>query len=367
MTAQDDLRRAIERMQEGQVATAVEMLNGLVTESELDDKGRAAAYVWLAESRQDVAFKIRCLERALRHDPDNRQIRQGLEQLKESRPPPGKLPGLEFGRGHFELQEAPPVVGILGGMNGLASGVFINRAGLIATTSYALGGAASVMAVLSAEQQVAGAILRRFPAHDLALIETPIKLARPLAIAPSSLVGDGTAFVALGYGGAKLRGALQPIRGGRAKQWLRTTIPPAHAPDAGGNPLYDEDNQLLALLTRNVDSAGNALAIKISHIVALAKSEQRRRQLMPNAGYCRNCGARTRAQHFGGIHCEGCGAALDIDSAGSSSPLQSDKLAALYSEDAGHPCAHCGARVSQYAGRCLRCGRQVASAVTAGS
>lgn len=354
-------------MQAGQVAAAVEMLNGLVTESELDDRGRAAAYVWLAESRQDVAFKVRCLERALSHDPDNRQIRQGLDQLKAIRPPPGKLPALEFGRGNFELQEAPPVVGVLGGMNGLASGVFIDSSGLLATTSYALGGAASVTAILSAEHQLAGAILRRFPAHDLALIETPVKLARPLAIAPSSLVGDGTAFVALGYGGAKLRGALQPMRGGRARQWLRTTIPAAHAPDVGGNPLYDEDSQLLALLTRNVDGAGNALAIKISHIVALAKTEQRRRQLMPDSGYCRNCGAGTRARVFGGNHCETCGAALDMDSAGSPKPPQSDKLAALYGEDAGQPCAHCGARVNQYAGRCLRCGRRVARRVTAGS
>ena len=129
MSAQSNLRQAIVRMQDGQVATAVEMLNRLVTASELDDKGRAAAYVWLAESRADSAFKIRCLERALSHDPENRQIRQGLEQVKASRPPPGQLPALDVGRGSSEWQEAPPVLGILGGMNGLASGVFINRAG----------------------------------------------------------------------------------------------------------------------------------------------------------------------------------------------------------------------------------------------
>ena len=190
-------------------------------------------------------------------------------------------------------------------------------------------------------------------------------MARPPAVAPPTTLADNTAFVARGYGGAKLRGALQLIRGGRAPQWLPTTILPAHLPDAGGNPLYDENGQLLALLTRNVDGAGQALAIKISHIIAQAASEQRRRQLMPNSGYCRHCGARTRAQLFGGRHCETCGAALDENSAGSAAPPQGDKLAALYGEDAGRPCAHCSARLRPYAGRCLRCGRQFASAASA--
>ena len=363
MTAQDDLRKAIDSMQAGQVALAVEMLSNLLAGSELDDKGRAAAYVWLAESQEDSAFKIRCLERALRHDPENRQIRQGLEQVKTSRPPP-KPPAPALGRGATELREAPPVVGILGGMNGCASGVFVNESGLIATTSYAIGGAANATVILDAERRLTGAIARRFPAYDLALIQTQMQLARPPAMAPSSLVGDSAACVAMGYGGAKLRGALEPMRGGRARQWLRTTISLADLPDAGGNPLYDENGQLLALLTRNVDGAGCALALKIAQVVALANAEKRGSQLMPDSGYCQQCGARTRAHLFGGRHCESCGAALSISVAEASSPPQGDKLAALYGEDASRPCAQCGARVRPYGGRCLRCGRRFTNAAS---
>ena len=81
-------------MQDGQAAPAVDLLNRLVECAELDGKGRAAAYVWLAESREDNVFKIRCLQRALEQDPDNQQIRQGLQQLMTARAQPDQLPAM---------------------------------------------------------------------------------------------------------------------------------------------------------------------------------------------------------------------------------------------------------------------------------
>ena len=367
MSAQSDLRQAIELMQDGDVGRAVDMLNRLVGGAELDDKGQAAAYVWLAESRADSAFKIRCLERALNHEPENQQIRQGLQQLLAAPPQRGQLPTMGSARGHAELDETPLVIGILGGLNGLASGVFVGGAGMIATTSYAIGATERVTVTLDAERHLPGAVVRRFPTYDLALIETSIKLARKPAMAPASMAADNTVFVALGYGGSKLRGLLQQIDRGRAQQWLRTTIPPAHLPDAGGNPLYDENGQLLGLLTRNVDGAGKALASKMSHVVALAEQDQRDRQLLPRAGYCRHCGGRTRARIYGGRNCETCGAAQAVDSSESPSPVQSDKLMALYGEDADRPCPQCGALIGHYNGRCLRCAHAYASGAAAGS
>ncbi len=367
MSAQNDLRQAIELMQDGQVARAVDMLNRLLGDAELDDRGRAAAYVWLAEAREDSAFKIRCLERALEHDPDNQQIRQGLQQLMAARPQPGQLPQMGPERQRTELDETPPVIGIVGGLNGPASGVFVKGAGLIATTSYAIGSAKHVTVTLDAQRHQAGAVLRRLPTYDLALIETGLRLARASSAAPPSMIAENSAFIALGYGGARLRGALGRLNRRGARHWLRTTIPPVHMPDAGGNPLYDENGQLLGLLTRNVDGAGAALAIKMSHIVALAEGLGRDRQLMPDAMYCPACGSLTRARSYGGRHCETCGAAQEVDSAEAAMPPQVAKLAALYGEDAGRPCAHCGVRVGSYEGRCLRCGHAVASSVVAES
>ena len=86
-------------------------------------------------------------------------------------------------------------------------------------------------------------------------------------------------------------------------------------PDAGGNPLYDENGQLLGLLTHNVDGVGNALAARFSHLASLAEQLQRDRQLMPESRYCAVCGSLSRAALFGGGHCETCGAAKALDQA----------------------------------------------------
>ena len=364
MSAQRELRQAIELMQDGQAAPAVDLLNRLVDCAELDGRGRAAAYVWLAESREDSVFKIRCLERALEQDPDNRQIQQGLQQLMAARPPPDQLPAMGAERQPAELDEAPPVIGVIGGLNGPASGVFVDDVGLIATTSYAIGSVERVTVTLDAGRHLAGDVVRRFPLCDLALIDAPLRMAREPATAPASMIAENTAFIALGYGGARLRGALAQLNSRRARHWLRTTIPPVQMPDAGGNPLYDENGQLLGLLTRNVDGAGNALALKMSQALALTSQWRRDRRLMPHARYCVACGSLTRALLFGGCHCETCGAAQRINN---EIPRQADKLTALYGEDDGPPCPHCGARAGAYEDRCLRCGRSIARGAVAGN
>ena len=96
--------------------------------------------------------------------------------------------------------------------------------------------------------------------------------------------------------------------------------------------MVDENGQLLGILTRNTDNAGNALGLMMSHIIALAEGYQRDRQLMPDSAYCNICGALTRARRYGGRHCETCGTALARDVAGMPAPPQRDKLAELYGE-----------------------------------
>ena len=355
MNAQNDLRQAIELMQDGKVARAVDLLNRLVAGDELDEKGRAAAFVWLAESRDEGDFKIRCLEQALKHDPNNQQIRQGLQQVLAAPPSPRPAVGPALRRA--ELEEIPAVVGILGGRNGPASGVFINDAGMIATTSYAIGGANRATVMLDAKRHAQGTVVRRFPSHDLALIKSAQRQAEMPIVAPPSTIAEGMAFVALGYGGVKLRGLVGRFNSRKTQHWLRTSIPPVHMPDAGGNPLVGENGQLLALLTRNTDGAGKALAIKMSHIASLAAQLSRDRQLMPDSDYCAACGGRARARLYGGNHCETCGAALGGDVSKPAVPPQADKLAALFGEKSARPCPHCGVQVEDYDGRCLRCGQ----------
>lgn len=352
--AQDELRRAIQMMQDGRVEEASAMLHRLVDEPTLDAKARAAACVWLAEAREDREYKRRCLERALEYEPDNAQIRQGLNQLLAQPVQPARLPMPPArARNAIALEQSPTAVGVYGGLNGLASGVFVSRDGLLATTSYAAGGVAEMMVRLSGEREVSAPVVRRYPLYDLAFIATSVELARKPNVAPPAMIAENSPFVALGYRGARLRGSLVPGSRGADGNWLETNIAPVQLPDAGGNPLVDERGQLLGMMTRNVGPSGHACALKMAHVMALAEQYRRDRQLMPQAGYCRSCGARARARLFGGGTCETCGTRL---SAAGRRDKQSEELTQLYGEKAGPPCRHCGARVGAYGGRCLRCG-----------
>ncbi|MCY3781575.1 MAG: serine protease [Chloroflexi bacterium] len=356
--AQDELRRAIELMQDGRVEEAAGRLRGLADEPALDAKGRAAAFVWLAEAHKDIELKRRCLERALELDPANGQIKQGLEQLLARPAQPEHLP-LMRGRADrpIKLEQAPPVVGVRGGRNGLASGLFVSGDGLLATTSYAVGSAVEVRVQLGNDREVMAPVLRRHPGFDLAFLAAGVELARKPSVAPPAMMAENAAFVALSYGGARLRGMLVANSSGAREPWLNTNIAPVQLPDAGGNPLLDERGHTLGIMTRNLGRGGHACALKMSHVLALAEQLRRERQLMPDAGYCASCGALARALLFGGRTCETCGARL---TASPSRKAQSDELMQLYGENAGPPCRRCGARLGQYGGRCLRCGYGVA-------
>ena len=356
--AQEELRRAIQLMQDGQIEAGSALLRRLAEAPTLDAKGRAAAYVWLAEAQEDHDYKRRCLERALACEPDNLQIRQGLNQLLASPAQPERLPSMRReGGSPTSLERRPAVAGLEGGRNGLASGAFVGRDGLLATTSYAVGSAEEMTVSLGDERKFGARLLRRYPLYDLAFIATGLELARKPAAAPSAMLAENAAFVALAYRGARLRGLL--IAGGRGAggHWLETNIAPVQLPDAGGNPLVDENGYLLGILTRNIGAGGNACALKITHVLALAEQLRRERQLMPKAGYCPACGGLARALLFGGGTCETCGARL---AASDGRAPQSEALMRLYGENAGPPCRGCGARVGGYAGRCLRCGYALA-------
>ncbi len=364
MAAQDELRQAIQMMRSGQVEAAALQLKRLASSSALDARARAAACVWLAESRADRDFKLRCLERAFELEPDNAQIRQGLQQLRAALAQPGHLPNMrQAGASPIQLQQTPRVAGIDGGANGLASAAFIGDDGLLATTSYALGGASRVAVHISGEHELTGAVVRRYPQHDLAFISTSVKLARKPVIAPPALARQNLSFSAYSFTGARLRGEL--IRPDRAqpRRWLATNIYPIQLPDAGGNPLIDAQGQLIGLLTRNCHDSGAALAIQISHVLAMAEAYRRARQLRPQALYCPACGSLTQAGRYGGRSCETCGAAL---STGQGRAPDRDALLQLYDESAAQPCMHCRARVGEYEGRCLRCGQPQALRAAAG-
>ena len=361
MSAENDLRRAIQWMQDGDVTRAVAELQRLVSEPALDAKGRAAAYVWLAESRDDPDFKLRCLERALEYDPDSAQIQQALNLLRPARPqPPGLPPPKSSASSTHQLEQPPPVVAISGGANGAASATFVNSSGLLATTSYAIGSALSIQLRSDGAPATTATVLRRFPLHDLALIATPFRFARKPALAPPVPLAENTPILAHCADGTRLRASIMPLDRSTPRHWLGTNLSPLQIPDAGGNPLYDESGQLLGILTRNTDSLGNALAIKAPHLMALAERHSLDKQLNPKSRTCSLCGGLTRARLYGGTSCEICGARLSVSKLIPSPPPQPDQLRQLYGENRSQPCPHCDACLGHYQGRCLRCGHLIA-------
>lgn len=337
-------------MQDGEAAAAATRLRQLARNPELDASGRAAAYVWLAETRDEHAFKRRCLELALECEPGNRQIQQGLSQLR-ARAQPAGMPAPAT-----PLDYVPAVVGIEGGVNGRASGVFLKASGMVATTSYAVGGVERLQARIEGESAVPARVIRRFPMVDLALLSTPLSLARKPPLLPDALGEGTTAAIAISADGARLRCQLRRHSHDPAWHWLQTNLPPLSLPDAGGIPLYAERGQLLGMLTLNVDAQGNALGLSAAQIADLAQRCQRERQLNPKAALCRACGGLALAASFGGRSCELCGAALEAIDGEQPAPAQREQLMRLYGEQRGGPCPHCGARVGTYRGACLRCG-----------
>ncbi len=357
MGGEADLLRAIEYMKSGDIEPAAALLRGAVDDPNLDERGRAVACIWLAETQAEAPFKISCLQRALRHEPGNPQVQQKLDQLlarQTQRPASASPSGLS-------LAQAPLVLGIDGGVNGRGSGIFVNRGGLVATTANVVGSALEVGVAYGSAQAVRGQVIRRYPASDLALIQSPVVLDHLDALVNPPVFIANEAVTALAYNGAKIRGVAQDAGDGARPGWLRTSILIAMAPDAGGNPLYDSQGHALGLLTRNADhDTGRAWAISLAHILSLAEQGLQEQRLLPNSATCGACGCRAQAGHYGGRYCESCGARLPSAAVTTLDPPDVERLAQIYGEDQNRPCSRCGATAGYYAGQCLRCSQELA-------
>lgn len=361
MGGEDNLLRAINYMKSGDLQAAEPLLQAAVDDPALDEHGRAIACIWLAETGDDIAFKISCLGQALRHEPGNAQVKQKLDQLRAQqvtqRPVASTAPSPSSS---VRLAQAPPVLGIDGGVNGRGSGIFISRAGLVATTANVVGSALDLDVAYGGSGAAPGRVLRRYPTSDLALIETPVALGSLGYLMQGPVVIANEAITAMAYNGAKIRGAAQDPGDGARQGWLRTSIPVALSPDAGGNPLYDGRGYVLGLLTRNADHrAGSAWAISLPHILTLAEQSAQERRLLPSAAPCNACGGLAQAGHYGGRYCEICGARLPSESVSTLDPPDFERLAQVYGENQSRACPRCAAQAGYYAGQCLRCSHEL--------
>ena len=136
-------------------------------------------------------------------------------------------------------------------------------------------------------------------------------------------------------------------------EWFPTTI--AQVIDAGGNPVFDNQNTLVGMLTRNANrTSAYVFGLSIDTIYRHAEQFRQEAQNQQATAYCTHCGNLSRAGGAGGYYCEICGGILPA--AENVARYELPHLAQYYNENAHRACGNCGARVGYYDGLCLRCG-----------
>ncbi len=252
------------------------------------------------------------------------------------------------------LNEAQRSVGVVGGPNGKGSGLFVTRDGLIATTRFVVGSEDSLTIQLASGQTLAGQVLRSFPQFDLALIKVPVQLVALLPVAQVPILAENLPLMVLSHPGEVIRTARRETRGELPPQWFPTLL--NRLQDAGGDPIFDPQNALVGMMTRNASRTTSYFyGLHISAIYQCVQMFLQEAQQLGNQGiYCSSCGSSSRAGAFKAYYCETCGSvlppALDIRRR----PMEN--VGALYGETMNRPCPNCRATIGFYNGVCLRCG-----------
>lgn len=382
------LEQGISAIQQGQHAEGARLLKIALKSPELKGSMRAMAYLWLAETRDDRQAKLNDYNDALAADPDNEHARtriahlmavdlpgqnvqagqtgQGGPAVSQSAPnPPQHMPGYRPDNPASGYVSAGPgydpntvyrTVGIPDGPNGYGTGFFITGDGLVATTRFVVGGVESVTIELQPGQTVNGRVCRAYPQLDLAFISTQLTINRLLTPSRVAILPERTPLTAVSHTGQIRTGERRATRSIMKQEWFPTTI--EDVPDAGGAPIFDNQNLLVGMLTRNASRmSAYVFGLNISPILHLAEELMHEMSTEENLVYCPNCGYRSRAQAAGAFYCERCGSTLP--SARSTHRFPLPQMAAIYSENIHRPCQHCGSRAGYYNGACLRCGGEI--------
>lgn len=361
------LEMGIRALQAGSGEEGIRLLRIALKQNALPPELRAIAYLWLAETSRDAADRVRYLGLAASADPNNADARARLAQaMAPTAAPPVTLPATgPLAPSHGTPPAAPVmpptaapaaskvnvadyVARIIGGPAGAGTGVLIAD-GIIATTRHVVGSLERVTVEFHGMAQVAAIVVRSYPEFDLALLNVDHRVAGMLPITPLPRVPDDAPLIAVSFAGEMIEGRQRPTRRAMAAHWIPTTI--TRLPDAGGDPLFDDQLYLVGLLTDNTSRISeHRFGIHISAIrraLDALLSESRERRL-----YCPTCGSGSRAGAAGLYYCETCGATMPVARSIQRGPRSGTE--AYYPR--GARCNHCGAEAGFYSGRCLRCG-----------
>lgn len=259
----------------------------------------------------------------------------------------------------LHLQGLQRCVAVRGGPNGRGTGFFVSSDGLLATTRFAVGGETHLRVELGDGQAVTGTVVRSFPDYDLALLQTDVILHQLYSITPLPTIADNTPIFVVTHNGQAVMTQKRGTRHQTQPHWFPTLID--QFTEAGGNPIVDDRNLLLGMLTRNARrSTPYFYGLHISKIYdCVAQYTEEKKFHLGAAAYCYACGMMSRAPAYGGYYCENCGEVLPYAEHIRRTPQPN--LVSLYRENTQLPCVNCHSPVGYYGGACLRCGYRPSS------
>ncbi len=362
------LELGITALQAGSTAEGARLIRIALKSGKLTDDLRAIAYLWLAEIETDPTQKRAYYNEALSAEPNNQEARQRLARLLSSQLPP--MPETTSPQAHTlgttmlqpvasqpiihsaSYNIADHVANIIGGPNGPGTGFFVSPDGILATTRFVVGSSDRLTVELHMGRQLTGYVLRAYPEYDLAFIQVDHRMDGILPIPPMPRVADEAPLVAVTYAGEMQRARQRPTRRALASQWIPTTF--TNLADTGGDPIFDEHNYLVGMMTRN--TGRQSMYLYGVHIVAIRRCLEtlQLEAQMEARIYCPSCGGHSRAGGAGFAYCESCGSVLPP---ALHMPRYPIPQAESYYATGGAQCMRCGARVGFYKGRCLRCGQ----------
>lgn len=362
------MQAGIEAIQSGNKAEGARLLRIAIKDGELTPQLVAVAYLWLAETRDDAQHKLTCYNSAIMADPANGDAQQRLAGLLAAQLPPTPSPQPVTAPPLPQPVQPPPpaqppympppsssaqaVVGIFGGLNGPGTAVFVSREGVLATTRYVVGGMERVTVELGGGYQTSGEVVRCFPDYDVALVRVNQNTASLPPITPYMRIPDEMPLIAQSYVGTQLKGRQRPSKRVIAPHWISTDF--RSLSDAGGNPLFDERNYLVGIMTRNSSRASGYLyGVHINAIQRCYEQYLNEMQSGERRGYCPHCGSASRALAAGYFHCEICGGIAPQAQQFARYPQENPFI-----ESSRIRCNRCDAQVGfARDGRCLRCGQ----------
>jgi hypothetical protein len=325
---------------------------------------RAIAWVWLAETSSETAFRRACYTAALEAQPGSADIRARLDAL-DTLPTPtaprasGTYPAQAAAsaaapaRAASAPSAADHLLAVIDGPNGTGTAVCVTPDGILATTRRVIGGLEQVTIAQPGGAQSYAAVIRSFPEMDLALLQAASPPPALLPITPLPRVPDDAPLAAISADGTVIRATQRPTRRALAPHWIPTTF--TSLPDAGGAVLFDDRMHLVGIMTHCFSLASSTYLYGI-HISAIRRAAEHARAEAAGERlrYCPNCGVGSRAIGLGYFYCEVCGAVSSEARAVRRYPVP---VAAAFYEPGGRArCPQCNATVGAHAGRCLRCG-----------